>query len=316
MNKEEKEEIANYINRIKEHVYVRGVPSNDKYYLYPNDTLSYNWTYTSNDAEGNTYVPREGWPSPVYTAGGLRYQDGFDNNNYLVPEKLGFDVSITSANNIHTAIIKPKGTHKVMHILTKVNEQDDYYIYHDRYASYGLAHIAAIDDLVCQDMLQVPDWNIWYRTSDNRKITLKDDGSYTVTSHTYSNGLGKIKFKSNYGTRYVYIKILNQTNLTHIYFGNGFQYDGGIAGATNLQHIQLPNREGVSDMETQILEIGGNLRTIVYDDEWGGDASSFGLIFKNPYANSMVVTLFVPSNLVGVFNGGFFKVKPIDYQPE
>ena len=165
-------------------------------------------------------------------------------------------------------------------------------------------------------MLQVPDWNIWYRTSNNRKITLKDDESYTVTSHTYSNGLGKIKFKSNYGTRYVYIAIKNQTNLTHIYFGNGFQYDGGIAGATNLQHIQLPNREGVSDMENQILEIGGNLRTIVYDDEWGGDTTYLLNIFENPYANAMVVTLFVPNKEVNKYSGTWFKVKPIDYQPE
>ena len=310
----EKEAIANYINRIKEHVYVRGVPSNDKYYLYPNDTLSYNWTYTSHDAEGNTYIPREGWPSPVYTAGGLRYQDGFDNNNYLVPEKLGFDVSITSANNIHTAIIKPKGTHKVMHILTKVNEQDDYYIYHDRYASYGLAHIAAIDDLVCQDMLQIPDWNIWYRTSDNRKITLKSDESYTVTSHTYSNGLGKIAFKSNYGTKYVYIKILNQTNLTHIYFGNGFEYDGGIGGATNLQHMQLPNKETLVDMGTGVFEIG-NLRTIVFNDTLPY-AKTFELIFENPYSNAMVTTLFVPTKEVKKYSDTYFKVKSIDYQPE
>ena len=310
----EKEAIANYTIRIKEHVYVRGVPSNDKYYLYPNDTLSYNWTYTSHDAEGNTYIPREGWPSPVYTAGGLRYQDGFDNNNYLVPEKLGFDVSITSANNIHTAIIKPKGTHKVMHILTKVNEQDDYYIYHDRYASYGLAHIAAIDDLVCQDMLQIPDWNIWYRTSDNRKITLKSDESYTVTSHTYSNGLGKIAFKSNYGTKYVYIKILNQTNLTHIYFGNGFEYDGGIGGATNLQHMQLPNKETLVDMGTGVFEIG-NLRTIVFNDTLPY-AKTFELIFENPYSNAMVTTLFVPTKEVKKYSDTYFKVKSIDYQPE
>ena len=311
----EKEAIANYTNRIKEHVYVRGVPSDDKYYLYPNDTLTYNWTYTFHDERSNPYVPRVDFPSPVYTAGGLWYRNELDKTSqFPTAEEAGFDVSITSANNIYTAVIKPKGTHKVMNIAAKVNEQeDDYYIYHNIYATYSLAYIAAIDDLSCPERLEVPDWNIWYRTSNNRKITLKDDGSYTVTSHTYSNGLGKIVFKGNYGTRYVYIKILNQTNLTHIYFGNGFQYDGGIAGATNLQHIQLPNREGVSDMENQILEIGGNLRTIVYDDEWGGDASYFGLIFKNPYANSMVVTLFVPSNLVGVFNGGFFKVKPIDY---
>ena len=310
----EKEAIANYINRIKEHVYVRGVPSDDNYYLYPNDTLTYNWSYTFHDENGNTYVPREGCPSPVYTAGGLRYQDGFDNNNYLVPEKLGFDVSITSANNIHTAIIKPKGTHKVMHILTKVNEQDDYYIYHDRYASYGLAHIAAIDDLVCQDMLQVPDWNIWYITSDNRKITLESDESYTVTSHTYSNGLGKIAFKSNYGTKYVYIKILNQTNLTHIYFGNGFEYDGGIGGATNLQHMQLPNKETLVDMGTGVFEIG-NLRTIVFNDTLPY-AKTFELIFENPYSNAMVTTLFVPTKEVKKYSDTYFKVKSIDYQPE
>ena len=310
----EKEAIANYTNRIKQHVYVRGVPSDDKYYLYPNDTLTYNWSYTFHDAEGNTFTPREGWPSPVYTAGGLLYRNAVDKDTYLpTPEEAGFDVSITSANNIYTAVIKPKGTHKVMHILTKVNEQeDDYYIYHDIYASYGLAHIAAIDDLGCPyRYTEIPDWNIWYRTSDNKKITLESHESYTVTSHKYSNGLGKIAFKSNNNQRYVYIKILNQTNLTHIYFGNGFKFDGGIAGATNLKHIQLPSREWTIGMKDSVFEIG-NLRTVVFNDSM----YSLERIFGNPDFEEMAVTLFVPTNEVNKYSDTWFKVKPIDYKPE
>ena len=312
----EKEAIANYTIRIKQHVYVRGVPSDDKYYLYPNDTLTYNWSYTFHDENGNAFVQREGWPSPVYTAGGLWYTNGFDKSSqFPTAEEAGFDVSITAANNIHTAVIKPKGTHKAMSIAAKVNEQeDDYYLYHHRFATYVLAHIAAIDDLVCPDILQVPDWNIWYRTSNNRKITLKDDGSYTVTSHTYSNGLGKIKFKSNYGTRYVYIAIKNQTNLTHIYFGNGFQFDGGIAGVTNLQHMQLPSKETLADMETGVFEIG-NLRTIVFNDTLP-NARTLELRFDKLDFEAMAVTLFVPTKEVNKYSGTWFKAKSIDYQPE
>ena len=163
-------------------------------------------------------------------------------------------------------------------------------------------------------MLQVPDLNIWYRTSDNKKITLESDGSYTVTSHTYSNGLGKIAFKTNYDPKYVYIKIINQTNLTHIYFGNGFEYDGGIGGATNLQHMQLPNKETLVDMGTGVFEIG-NLRTIVFNDTLP-HASTLENRFENLYANAMAVTLFVPNKEVNKYSDTWFKVKSIDYQPE
>lgn len=310
----EKEAIANYTNRIKQHVYVKGVPSDDRYYLYPNDTLTYNWSYTFHDENDNTFVPREGWPSPVYTAGGLSYRNSVDKDTYLpTPEEAGFDVSITSANNIYTAVIKPKGTHKVMNIATKVNEQeDDYYIYHDRYVSYSLAYIAAINDLGCPyRYTEIPDWNIWYRTSDNKKITLESHESYTVNSHKYSNGLGKITFKSNNNQRYVYIKILNQTNLTHIYFGNGFKFDGGIAGATNLQHIQLPSREWTMWMKDSVFEIG-NLRTVVFNDSM----YSLERIFGNPDFEAMAVTLFVPNKEVNKYSDTWFKVKPIDYKPE
>ena len=313
----EKEAIANYINRIKEHVYAIGDGIPGKYYLYPNDSLTYNWTYTFHDAQGNTFTPREGWPSPVYTEGCLYYDNELDNSPlHVTAEEAGFDVSITSYNNIYTAVIRPKGTRKAMCILaTGKGQEDDYYIYHYNYASIELAYIAAIDDLGCPyRYTEIPDWNIWYRTSDNKKITLESHESYTITSHKYSNGLGKIAFKSNNNQRYVYIKILNQTNLTHIYFGNGFKFDGGIAGATNLQHIQLPNRETLEDMETGVFEIG-NLRTIVFNDTLP-NAKTFELIFKNPYANAMVVTLFVPAKEVNKYSDTYFNAKSIDYKPE
>ena len=313
----EKEAIANYTIRIKQHVYVRGVPSDDTYYLYPNDTLTYNWSYTFHDENGNAFVPREGWPSPVYTAGGLLYRNEVDKSSYFpISEESGFDVSITAANNIYTAVIKPKEVNKIMCIAAQVNEQeDDYYLYHDKFLIYVLAYISSIDDLGCPYMYtEIPDWNIWYRTSDNKKITLESHESYKVTSHTYSNGLGKIAFKGNYGTQYVYIKILNQTNLTHIYFGNGFNYDGGIAGATNLKHIQLPRKEDLVDMETGVFEIG-NLRTIVYNDTLPNHLI-LSMLFGNPGYEAMDVTLFVPTEEVEKHSISWFKVKSIDYNPE